>query len=51
MLLKIKQALEKEGFGFPFPQREVWFANEDKNRDGQPASDGGVEHGGESAGP
>jgi len=51
MLLKIKQALEQEGFGFPFPQREVWFANENKNRDGQPVSAGGVVPGGEAAGP
>lgn len=30
MLWNIKLALEQEGIGFPFPQREVWFARENK---------------------
>ena len=41
MLWKIKLALERERLGFPFPQREVWFARENKNGDSQPASDSG----------
>jgi small-conductance mechanosensitive channel len=30
MLWNIKMALEREGIGFPFPQREVWLARENK---------------------
>ena len=51
MLWKIKLALEREGLGFPFPQREVWFARENKNEGGQPESGRGTGPGGDSAGP
>jgi small-conductance mechanosensitive channel len=51
MLWKIKLALEQEGLGFPFPQREVWFARENKNEGGQSESGRGTGPGGDSAGP
>ncbi|PKL68456.1 MAG: mechanosensitive ion channel protein MscS [Methanomicrobiales archaeon HGW-Methanomicrobiales-1] len=38
LLWKIKLALELEGIGFPFPQRTVWFAQENKNDSGQPGT-------------
>jgi small-conductance mechanosensitive channel len=38
LLWKIKLALEQEGLGFPFPQRTVWFAPENKNGHGQPGT-------------
>ncbi len=38
LLWKIKQTLDQEGFGFPFPQRTVWFAEENKNELRQPGT-------------
>ncbi|MDO8872412.1 MAG: mechanosensitive ion channel family protein [Methanoregula sp.] len=51
LLWKIKLALEHEGFGFPFPQRTVWFAQEGKNEHGQPGSGRVTGPGEDHAGP
>jgi small-conductance mechanosensitive channel len=51
MLWQIKLALEREGLGFPFPQRRVWFAQENQNEHGQPGSGRGKDTGGDGAGP
>ncbi|MDP2796230.1 MAG: mechanosensitive ion channel family protein [Methanoregula sp.] len=51
LLWKIKLALEHEGIGFPFQQRTVWFAQENKNEHGQPGSGRGMGPGGDHAGP
>ena len=51
LLWKIKQTLEQEGFGFPFPQRTVWFAQENKNESGQPGTEKMMVPEGDRAGP
>jgi small-conductance mechanosensitive channel len=48
MLWKIKQALEREGLGIPFPQRVVWIAREENVSGGQTRSGEVAEQGGKN---